>query len=154
MVEVGRESRFLFLDIIVPLIKIGLHVKKIDILPQRDLRLHRNWQDWLSTFQNQGSFPLNRDNSTIHNKSFVWQISFLLLPSRSQPSQIYLLSDRLFCLFFFLLLLACLWRHCCVLFHFVLVWAFFSFLYCSLNRALICSWSEKFHNINTVFSTG
>lgn len=133
------------LDIVAHLIKITPYVKEMYIPPQWDWRLFRNWQDWLGTFQNQGSFPLNRDNRTIHNKSFIWQISFLLLPSRSQPSQIYLLSEMIWQTFlpYFLLLLS-LWRYCDY---------FFFFFWC-LNRMLICNWSEKFHNLNTVFLTG
>jgi len=101
------------LDIVQLLIKITPYVEEMDILPQGDLRLFRNWHDWLNTFQNQGSFPLNWDNRTIHNKSFIWQISFLLLPSRSQRSQIYFLSDKIwqsFLPYFYLLLsLEILW---------------------------------------------
>lgn len=96
------------LDIVPHLIKITLYVKERDILPQWDLRQFRSRQDWLSTFQNQGSFPLKRDNWTIHNKSLIWQISFLLLPSRSQPSQIYLLSEMIwqtFLPYFFIIII-------------------------------------------------
>lgn len=79
--------------LLLHLLKITLYMKEMDILPQWDLRLFSNWQDWLSTFQNWGSFPLNRDNRTIHNKLFIWKISFFLIPSISQPSRIYLLSE-------------------------------------------------------------